>query len=99
MIIKIKVACSDSVGYKRDTITSQQVALENYKISKEASSSWVKIFCILKFCNKTDISFFMGYRYQCFSSSFFFMDLKQSNTVIMLYQYIPCETYFFHYIY
>ena len=29
---KIKVACSDSVGYKKDTITSQKVALENYKI-------------------------------------------------------------------
>lgn len=29
---KIKVACSDSGGYKKDTITSQQVALENYKI-------------------------------------------------------------------
>ena len=29
---KIKVACSDSVGYKNDTIPSQKVALENYKI-------------------------------------------------------------------
>ena len=55
---KIKVACWDSVGRERNRTTSQKVAFEDYKISREAHSSWVRIFYILKLGNKIEISFF-----------------------------------------
>lgn len=67
---KIKVACWYSVGYERNKINSQQVSFEDYKISREALSSWVRIFYILKLGNKTDISFSRWYRYPCYSAAF-----------------------------